>query len=99
VVLTARHLRELGELGMTRGDEAVSQSARWLLGRPRSQWNPGMFFLTDELVAEQARFLEEKKRFRALKAAAMMRMSDGEPSSWPASPACRGWCASPVSLS
>ena len=78
VVLTARHLRELGELGMTRGDEAVARSAQWLLERPRSQWNSGMFFLTDELVAEQARFLEGKKRFRALKPAEMKRVAAGD---------------------
>ena len=78
VVLTARHLRELGELGMTRSDDAVARGAQWLLDRPRSQWNPGMFFLTDELVDEQARFLEEKKRFRALKTAEMKRVAAGD---------------------
>ena len=78
VVLTARHLRELGELGMTRSDDAVARGAQWLLERPRSRWNPGMFFLTDELVAEQARFLEEKKRFRALKTSEMKRVVAGD---------------------
>ena len=78
VVLTARHLRELGELGMRRDGAGVSRAAQWLLDRPRSPWNPGMFFLTDELVAEQARSLEEKKRFRALKAAEMKRVAAGD---------------------
>ncbi|MBT4501097.1 MAG: hypothetical protein HOC74_25430 [Gemmatimonadetes bacterium] len=78
VVLTARNLRELGELGLTRDDDAIARAARWLLDRPRSQWNSGMFFLTDELVAEQARFLEEKKRFRALKTSEMKRVAAGD---------------------
>ena len=30
----------------------------WLFNRPQSEVNPGMFFLTDELVAEQAKIVE-----------------------------------------
>jgi hypothetical protein len=78
VVLSARNLRELGELGLTQDDSAITLAAQWLLDRPRSQWNSGMFFLSDELVAEQARFFEEKKRFRALKSSEMKRVAAGD---------------------
>ena len=84
VVFTARNLRELGELGMTRGDEGIARGVEWLLQRPRSRWNPGMFFLADELVAEQDRIVTERKekngkgRFRELRAGEMKRVAAGD---------------------
>jgi bifunctional DNA-binding transcriptional regulator/antitoxin component of YhaV-PrlF toxin-antitoxin module len=58
VILTARNLRELTELGLNPEVDEMKAGAEWLLNRPRSEVNPGMFFLTDELVAEQARIVE-----------------------------------------
>ncbi|MBM3240171.1 hypothetical protein FJZ31_28130 [Candidatus Poribacteria bacterium] len=59
VVLTARNLRELSELGSD--DDRTHKAAKWLLQRAQSQANPGMFFLTDELVAKQAEVIEERR--------------------------------------
>jgi len=53
VILTARNLRELAELGMTREDGEIQKAVQWLMDRPQSPHNPGMWFLTDELVEEQ----------------------------------------------
>ena len=46
--LPTRHLRELALLGRYRGDAAVARGVDWLLARPESPHNPGMFFATDE---------------------------------------------------
>ena len=48
VTVTARNLRELFELGMTREDDEIQRAVQWLLDRPQSQHNPGMWFLTDQ---------------------------------------------------
>ena len=55
-MLTARTIRELCELGGT-GSEPVERGAAWLLERPESEANPGMFFVTDRLVDRQAEIL------------------------------------------
>lgn len=61
VVLTAKRLRELGELGVPRDAASARQAAEWLLARPESPHKPGAFFLNDELVPELA-FCVEKGR-------------------------------------
>ncbi len=66
VVLTARNLRELSELGAQTNGE-VRRGIAWLLQRAQSQANPGMFFLTDELVTKQAEIIEERRIARAEK--------------------------------
>lgn len=53
VTVTARNLRELAELGMTREDDEIQRAVKWLIDRPQSLHNPGMWLLTDELVTEQ----------------------------------------------
>ncbi|UCH42825.1 MAG: hypothetical protein JSW16_08480 [Dehalococcoidales bacterium] len=53
VTVTARNLREIAALGMTGEDEEIKRAVQWLLDRPQSRHNPGMWFLTDELVEEQ----------------------------------------------
>jgi hypothetical protein len=72
VVRTARALRELGELGLASDAREVRAGVDWLLARPQSSANPGMFFLTDELVAKQAAVVESRAqgkggRFREIK--------------------------------
>jgi len=62
VTLTARNLSELSDLGATRRHKSVRRAIDWLLSRPQSRYNPGMFFASDELIAEQAEI-----RDRALK--------------------------------
>jgi hypothetical protein len=62
VPLTARNLRELADLGLTREDARVQRAVGWLLDRSQSEHNPGMFFSSDELVAEQADVVENRKR-------------------------------------
>ena len=62
---TARCLRELCELGA--GDDPdTHRGAEWLLARAESDANPGMFFLSDRLVARQAEILEKRKRSKSL---------------------------------
>ena len=61
VTTTARALRELADLGMTRENSAVERGARWLLERPDSPHNPGMFFLRDDLVQEQMELVERRQ--------------------------------------
>ena len=53
VTVTARKLRELAELGMTREDDEIQGAVKWLMDRPQSRHNPGMWFLADGLVEEQ----------------------------------------------
>ena len=75
VVLTARYLKELCELGVQPDTDTMRKAVSWVLQRPQSSYNPGMFFLTDELVGEQASVIEQRiqtrkgtrPRFRELK--------------------------------
>lgn len=64
VTVTARTLRKLADLGLTRHDATIERAARWLLERPRSQYNPGMFFATDELIKEQEEVIERRRKQR-----------------------------------
>ncbi|UCH33620.1 MAG: hypothetical protein JSV65_13755, partial [Armatimonadota bacterium] len=73
VTATARNLRELADLGMTRNALGIRRAVEWLMRRPESDHNPGMFFLADELVAEQASIVNRRQhgdrvRFREVKA-------------------------------
>jgi hypothetical protein len=82
VVLTARALRELAVLGLTGKDRAVQRAVDWLVNRPQSAYNPGMFFSTDALVEEQARIVADRKegrggRFRVLKTSEKKRVMAG----------------------
>lgn len=92
VMLTARMLKELHELGVSARRKAVKAAAEWLLARDESAVNPGMFFLTDDLVERQRVCLREKKRFRdrkpkelelAAEADPMIRESCGPRILWP----------------
>ncbi|UCH51019.1 MAG: hypothetical protein JSV54_08460 [Chloroflexota bacterium] len=62
VIITVRNLRELAGLGMTQENEEIQRSVNWLLDRPQSQHNPGMWFLTDELVEEQEEIVRRRKQ-------------------------------------
>jgi hypothetical protein len=72
---TARNLRELAELGVGKSHKSVKQAVTWLVNRSSSTWNPGMFFASDALVAEQAEVMEKRlamksgtrPRFRQIK--------------------------------
>ena len=83
VVLTARNMRELGQLGLSPHTSEMRTGAEWLLARSESQANPGMFFLSDELVAEQSRILEQRasgvrERFRERKKGEMRLVDVGD---------------------
>jgi hypothetical protein len=83
VMVTARNLRELADLGMAGEDEPIQRAADWLLDRPQSAHNPGMFFAADELVAEQARIVTERQsgnrlRFREMKRSEQKRVMAGD---------------------
>jgi len=56
--LTSRHLTELSELGATRRMAALKKGAAWLLGRRESRACPGLFLLSDEIVAQQERIAQ-----------------------------------------
>ena len=81
--LTARNLRELIDLGLTQQDHAVQRAAEWLLARPQSPHNPGMFFSSDELVAEQVEIVAQRQagkggRFRQIKRSEQKRVIAGD---------------------
>ena len=83
VVLTARKLRELTELGLEPDADGIRRAVEWLLSRSESLSNPGMFFLSDDLVAEQARIIEQRKkgireRFRELRRSEMKLVAAGD---------------------
>jgi hypothetical protein len=83
VIATARSLRELTELGLGQQDEGVRRAADWLLARPQSEHNPGMWFATDELVAEQAAIVAQRQagkggRFRQIKTSEKKRIISGD---------------------
>ncbi len=72
VILTSRNLREIAEMGITEKRKEIATAAEWLLLRKESPYNPGMFFLSDDLVSEQIRIIEAGrngigKRFRERK--------------------------------
>jgi len=62
VTVTARNLSELADLGMTKQDNEIQHAANWLMQRPQSPYNPGMFFLKDELVEEQAEVIRSRQK-------------------------------------
>lgn len=83
VIITAKKLRELADLGMTKGDDEVQRAVDWLMARPQSAYNPGMFFAADGLVEEQACIIEARKggrggRFRELKTSEKKRVMAGD---------------------
>lgn len=83
VVLTARAVRELADLGLTSVDGALQRGANWLLSRPQSPHNPGMFFSTNELRQEQERIVAQRSngrggRFRVIKASEQRRVMAGD---------------------
>ena len=81
--VTARCLRELTQLGLERSDAAVARAAQWLLARPESPHNPGMFFATDDLLALQVEIADGRKRgvrgrFREIKKSDQKRIVQGD---------------------
>ena len=84
VMVTARRLRELAALGLTQEDKSVQRAAAWLLDRPQSPYNPGMFFAADALVEEQVNLIGRKKqgvkglRFRVLKTSEKKQVMAGD---------------------
>lgn len=83
VVVTARVLRELAALGRGPDNGAVRRAIDWLIRRPGSEYNPGQWFATDELVAEQAsviasRLVGSGGRFRATKASEKKHIMRGD---------------------
>ncbi len=61
VVLTARNLLELNELGMSNNYPQMQSAISWLINQPESPHNPGMFFLNGDLVSEQKQIVLERK--------------------------------------
>ena len=62
VTITARNLAELADLGMTKNDIEIQRAVEWLMERPQSAYNPGMFFAFDELVKEQQEVVEKRRK-------------------------------------
>jgi hypothetical protein len=79
VPLTARRLKELAELGLTRRKKEVRAGVDWLLARPTAGKGAGTFFLTDELCETFKRYLKEKRRFRDRKPAEIALAAEGDP--------------------
>lgn len=83
VVATARHLRELAELGLTVDETAIRRGVDWLIARPESDANPGMWFGSDELVARQAQVLAQREagqggRYREIRTSEQKRIMGGD---------------------
>jgi hypothetical protein len=83
IILTARNLRELHQLGHGPESPEIQKGAEWILRRNESEANPGMFFGTDELVVEQAKVQKErasgvKSRFRQIKTSEKKRIIAGD---------------------
>lgn len=64
VPVTARNMRELADLGMTQKDSKIRKAIDWLIDRPQSKYNPGIWFATDELIREQAQVIERRKQHK-----------------------------------
>ena len=64
VPVTARNLSELADLGMTRKDGKIQKAIDWLIDRPQSKYNPGIWFATDELIREQAQVIKRRKQHK-----------------------------------
>jgi hypothetical protein len=88
ITATARYLRELADLGMTKKDSQIRKAITWLIDRAQSKYNPGIWFATDELVREQAEVIKRRKqqkgkgpkeRFNIRKAKEINLVRAGEP--------------------
>jgi bifunctional DNA-binding transcriptional regulator/antitoxin component of YhaV-PrlF toxin-antitoxin module len=64
VPVTARNLSELADLGMTRKNSKIQKAIDWLIDRPQSKYNPGIWFATDELIREQAQVIKRRKQHK-----------------------------------
>ena len=83
VLLTARNLRELADLGLMRDDAPVQRAVEWLMARPQSVHNPGQWFAADDLIAEQAEVVAARQqgkggRFRQIKTSEKKRLMSGD---------------------
>ena len=83
VLLTARNLRELAALGLTRDDAPIQRAAAWLTARPQSEHNPGQWFAADDLVEEQAQVVASRQagkggRFRKILTSEKKRVISGD---------------------
>jgi hypothetical protein len=87
VVTTAKAMEELLDLGASPRREELTRAAEWLLDRSESPHNPGMFFLTDRLAAEQVKLVERRsrqssgprERFRQRKRSEMAQVEEYDP--------------------
>ena len=64
VTITARNLTELADLGMTKNDIEIQRAVKWVMKRPQSPYNPGMFFAFDELVKKQQEVVEKRRKHK-----------------------------------
>jgi hypothetical protein len=84
VPITARNLRELADLGMGKDDDEIRRAVSWLMKRPQSRYNPGMFFVTDDLVEKQEELIERRRehgsreRFRELRGSEIRLVKAGD---------------------
>ncbi|MBN2391176.1 MAG: hypothetical protein JXR84_10650 [Anaerolineae bacterium] len=83
VLLTARNLRELADLGLTRDDVSIQRAVTWLVARPQSKHNPGQWFAADDFVEEQAQVVASRQagkggRFRKILTSEKKRVISGD---------------------
>jgi len=64
VPVTARNICELADLGMTRKNTEIRKALDWLIDRPQSKYNPGIWFATDELIREQVQVIKRRKQHK-----------------------------------
>lgn len=61
IILTAKNILELNELGLNSNHPQIQKAISWLIDQPESPHNPGMFFLKEELVNEQMDIVKRRK--------------------------------------
>jgi hypothetical protein len=59
---TAKVLIELKDLGLTSDHPQVKKAIYWLLEQPQSLHNPGMFFLSEDLVQKQIEVVDQRSK-------------------------------------
>jgi hypothetical protein len=64
VTVTARNLRELADLGMTKRKSEIRKAIDWLIDRPQSKYNPGIWFAADGLIKEQAEVIKRRQQHK-----------------------------------
>lgn len=62
VISTAKNILELNKLGLNSNHPQIQKAISYLIDQQQSSYNPGMFFLKEDLVKEQLEIVEQRKQ-------------------------------------